>query len=346
MKLAFEAACLCGIHNWWDTGAVDRIYLQCGEQERSQIICLDAGRSPLVSVVIPTHNRPDMLAEALASVRAQTFTDYEIIVISNGEGDETRRASRKIAAGCVYLELDQGNVSTARNHGIAHAKGEWIALLDDDDLWLPKKLERQIAEAERTSADMIACDYVQFYLDGSEIVRRARLIEGWTYPKAISHGYWWGLPSSVMVRKNVMEKLGGFDPRQRIGEDLDMWRRLSWNHKIHQIEEVLARYRSGHPSMMMQERTRYLYDLRLYLKMWRDSPRHLRHTIPAFGWYVPPRLVGILAPNWLLAFLHWLEPRRKWLEFRLWLKPRTRLIQFRYWLGARWTSTRRRFDLP
>jgi glycosyltransferase involved in cell wall biosynthesis len=103
--------------------------------------------SPLVSVVVHTHNRPAMLAEALASVRAQTFEDYEIIVISNGESANARSASRAVAATCGarHFELDIGNASIARNCGIEHAKGEWIALLDDEDLWLPRKLEWQLA---------------------------------------------------------------------------------------------------------------------------------------------------------------------------------------------------------
>src|SRR5215831_10648251 len=111
-----------------------------------------------------------MLAEAIASVRAQTFTDYEIIVVSNGESNDLRRASRTAAAGCLYLELDKGNVSSARNAGIKHARGEWVAFLDDDDLWLPNKLERQIAEASRTGADLITCDYIDFYADGRDFV--------------------------------------------------------------------------------------------------------------------------------------------------------------------------------
>src|SRR5260370_42068750 len=134
---------------------------------------------PLVSVGIPTHNRPRMLAETLASVRAQTFTDYEIIVVSNGESAEERRASQEAASGCVYLELDRGNVSAARNFGIERAKGEWIAILDDDDLWPPNKLERQVAEARRTGADMITGDFVEFYPDGCEIIIRPRVPEGW-----------------------------------------------------------------------------------------------------------------------------------------------------------------------
>src|SRR5215468_4951735 len=123
---------------------------------------------PLVSVVIPTHNRPEMLADALASVRAQTFADYEIIVISNGEDTATRRDSRRAAAwnGARYFEFDEGNLSKARNHGIELAAGEWIAFLDDDDMWLPSKLEREVAEARRTGADMVSCDYVEVHSDG------------------------------------------------------------------------------------------------------------------------------------------------------------------------------------
>src|SRR5215831_17242003 len=119
---------------------------------------------PLVSVVVPTHNRPEMLAEALASVRAQTFTDYEVIVVSNGESDDVRRASHEVAIahGCLYLALPKGNLPAARNFGIERAKGEWIAFLDDDDLWLPNTLERLIAQARLAGADMIASDYIEF----------------------------------------------------------------------------------------------------------------------------------------------------------------------------------------
>src|SRR5260370_3185903 len=172
---------------------------------------------PLISVVIPTHNRPEMLAEAIASVRAQTFTDYEIIGVSNGETDDMRRASRKVAAAHegVYVELDDGNVCSARNVGIERANGEWIAFLDDDDLWLATKLERQVAEARRTDADLIACDYVKFFPDGREVVERPRVPDGWSYLKAISHQYWWAPPSATLVRKQGFNEIEGFDPRQR-----------------------------------------------------------------------------------------------------------------------------------
>src|SRR5258708_2486713 len=158
---------------------------------------------PLVSVVIPTHNRPEMLAEAITSVRAQTFTDYEIIVVSNGESDDMRRASRKVATAHDgrYFALHQGNVSGARNFGVEHAKGEWIAFLDDDDLWLPNKLERQVAEAQRTGADMIACYCAQFFPDGQEILERPHIHDRWAYTKSLSGPHWSTVPSATILSK-------------------------------------------------------------------------------------------------------------------------------------------------
>jgi len=274
--------------------------------------------SPLVSVVIPTHNRPAMLAEAIASVRAQTFSDYEIIVVSNGESDDMRRASREAAAGCVYLELKEGNVSAARNFGVISAKGEWIAFLDDDDLWLPHKLERQLAEAERTNADLICSDYVEFYPDG-ERIWRWRLPDGWSYTKAVNHGWWTAGTPTVVVRKKTLVQLGGFDPSLRCAEDLDMWRRISWAHAICQVPEILVRVRRGHAQLTCDKRFCYRDDLRHFRKMCGDTPHHLRLTLPSAITFVAPRLVGMFAPDWLLR----LRLRLRWIQFRQRLRPRT-----------------------
>jgi glycosyltransferase involved in cell wall biosynthesis len=264
----------------------------------------------LVSIVAPTHNRPEMLAEALASVRAQTFADYEIIVVSNGESDDMRRASHDIAKayGGRYFELAEGNVSAARNFGIERAKGEWIAFLDDDDLWLPTKLERQIAEAQRTGADMIACDYATFFPDGRESIQRIRPPDGWSYVKAISRQRWRAVPSAVMVRKIVFEQVGNFDQSQRYGEDNDMWRRISWRHTIHQMDDALVRYRSGHQSAMLYLRQHewelLVSELRHHMKMRRDTPHDLRSALPPTLSFVRSRLVGFIRRG--------LRPRTRW----------------------------------
>ncbi len=279
--------------------------------------------SPLISVVVPTHNRPRMLAEALASVRAQTFTDYELIVVSNGESDDVRRASHEsaMAYDARYFALPNGNASVARNFGIEQAKGEWIALLDDD----------QIAEAERTGADMLTCDFVEFYQDGREIIRRHRCPEGWSYFKSISHRRWFAATGATLIRKRVIDEVGGFDPRQRYDEDNDLWRRISKRHTIRQIDDVLMRYRMGHPSLMQHltrhERTRNLYELRYYLKMRRDTPRDLRWALPSVATFVLPRLATAFGLQWFRRPHPWLRPRTRWIEFRRWLRARFAIIE-------------------
>jgi glycosyltransferase involved in cell wall biosynthesis len=286
--------------------------------------------TPLVSVVIPTHNRPHFLAQAIDSVRAQTFTDYEIIVVSNGERADP--ASRSIAAGCRYFQLADANLSRARNVGIEQGQGEWIAFLDDDDLWLPSKLERQIAEAQLSGADMITCDYVEFFPDGSEVVYRPRLPDGWSYTKGLSWLHWWAAVPSTMVRKHVIEQVGAFDPHLRYGEDGDLWRRISWCHSIHQMDAVLVRVRRGHPSLMQQVRKRYIYDLLHFAKMRRDTPHHLRSALPPATVMLSERLAAILVPQRLCR---WLRPRTRLNALRARLRIRTRINSLRYRLRLR-----------
>jgi glycosyltransferase involved in cell wall biosynthesis len=302
---------------------------------------------PLISVVIPTHNRPEMLAEALASVRAQTFTDYEIIVVSNGESQEMCRRSEVMARqfGCRYFALKRGNVAVARDFGVEQAQGEWTALLDDDDIFLPTKLEHQLAEAERTGADMIAGDYVEFWNDGREIVVRPRAPEGWSFVRAASRMDWWAIPGATLVRTNIYRTVGGFDSRMRPIEDSDIWRRISWRHKIHQMDEIVLRYRRGHPSALSKgERWQRFHDLRHFVKMHLDTPRDLRPELPSWDPFVTWRL-PIIFPEWFAfrsrsrarwdVFRHWLRPRKFVMELRYRLRLRTRFNELRYHLRLR-----------
>jgi glycosyltransferase involved in cell wall biosynthesis len=127
---------------------------------------------PLVSVIIPTHNRPEMLAQALASVRAQTFTDYEIIVASNGEKQPLLTKGIARIFECRLITLPVGNRSLARNAAINQARGRWIAFLDDDDLWHPRKLERQVEFSDCTDKGCIFTDMILRLKNGVEVVHR------------------------------------------------------------------------------------------------------------------------------------------------------------------------------
>jgi glycosyltransferase involved in cell wall biosynthesis len=116
---------------------------------------------PLVSVVIPTRDRPDLLREALDSVRAQSFTDYEIVVVVNGPDNPQTPATLEAAraADCIVVRVERAGIGPALNAGVRTARGRWIAFLDDDDLWLPNKLEVQLKVAEAAAAHLVFCDF-------------------------------------------------------------------------------------------------------------------------------------------------------------------------------------------
>ena len=101
--------------------------------------------APWVSVIIPTYNRAALVAEALASVQAQTYRDFEIVVVDDGGTDGTAAALAEWREVKVLRHSRRRGVSAARNTGINAARGQWLAFLDSDDLWLPDKLARQIA---------------------------------------------------------------------------------------------------------------------------------------------------------------------------------------------------------
>ena len=99
---------------------------------------------PLVSVIIPTYNRKDNLIEAIESVFAQTYPNYEVIVVDDGSSDGTKEKLQEIRKKLVYIHQNNSGVSTARNKGILSSKGDYIALLDSDDLFMPHHIEQAI----------------------------------------------------------------------------------------------------------------------------------------------------------------------------------------------------------
>jgi GT2 family glycosyltransferase len=159
---------------------------------------------------------------------------------------------------------------------------------------------------------MISGDYVEIWPDG-ERLRQPRLPQGWSYTKAASHvEHWCNPPSCVLLRKDVFDRVGGFDPQQRCAEDNDLWRRVSWCHRIHHVEEPLLRYRCGHTSLMRNARRMLIYEMRHYIKMRLDTPSNLRSALPALR-YIAAKLWRFLrwyTPVWLR------QPRKQWIALR------------------------------
>jgi glycosyltransferase involved in cell wall biosynthesis len=200
---------------------------------------------PSVSVIIPTYNRADMLDEALASVFAQTYHDFEVIVVDDGSTDHTGAVIGKFAR-VRYIWQGNSGRSRARNTGLREARGKYIAFLDDDDLWFPQKLKLQTALLEKNeSVDLVYSPLVCFG-DGSAV----RWILNKLPPPRdafIEHilmGNCIGNPSAVMIRKKSLDRVGYFDPSVEPCEDWELLIRMTFqNARFEFITEPLAQYR-------------------------------------------------------------------------------------------------------
>lgn len=216
---------------------------------------------PRISVVIPTYNRSYYLRETLDSVFAQTYKDIEIIVVDDGSTDNTQEAIRKYLDRIVYIYKDNGGQGSARNVGIKIAKGEYIAFLDSDDLWLPHKLQVQVAHMDSHPEWGMAFSLYESIDDAN------RTIGKWIRPKWTSYDTLLLRGNiipilTVMVRRRVFDEVGMFDESREIiaVEDYVMWLRIGLKYKIGFIDAILARYRfhAGNISSSKKEMQRKL----------------------------------------------------------------------------------------
>ncbi len=208
----------------------------------------------LVSVVLPTRDRCALTAEAVASVLGQTWADLELVVVDDGSADGTPdhlEASFPDPRLRVLRQENRG-VSTARNRGVRETAGEWVAFLDSDDLWLPEKLERQLA-AVGQEPGWDACHTEEVW------IRHGR----WANPRKVhaKHGGWIFSqclplciisPSSILLRRALFDALGGFDESLPACEDYDLWLRLCAARPILLLDERLTVKRNGHPGQLSQ----------------------------------------------------------------------------------------------
>ena len=187
------------------------------------------GHVPRVSVIIPTFNRGWILEEAVDSALAQTFRDF-------GRINCVRQPNR--------------GVSAARNAGLRHSAGELIAMLDSDDLWEPAKLARQVAFFEDHPEAQI-CQTAETWIRRGRRVnpkRRHRKPSGWIFEPSLALCL--VSPSAVMMRRALLETMGGFDVSLPACEDYDLWLRVSLHYPIHLIDEPLVVKRGGHADQL------------------------------------------------------------------------------------------------
>jgi glycosyltransferase involved in cell wall biosynthesis len=200
---------------------------------------------PEVSVVVPTRDRRDLLEQTLQSALAQEDVAFEVIVVDDGSTDATAAWLARLGDSRVRIvrRATPGGVARARNLGIDHARAPWIALLDDDDLWAPEKLRRQL-EAGR-DADFVYTGAVEIFGDRvHRLPAPPRPLEIATLMREYT-----ALPggtSSVMVRMSALRRAGPFDSGFAVTEDQDMWLRLLRDARPAVCDEILVALRR-HP---------------------------------------------------------------------------------------------------
>jgi len=213
--------------------------------------------NPQVSVVIPSYNCAAYLPEALDSLLAQTYADFEILVIDDGSTDQT---AELLQAYCTQhpkitaIRQQNQGVAVARNHGIQQAKGEWIAFLDADDILLPDKLAAQLALADAyPNVGMIHSGWQRVDSQG----RFQMNVEPWLWVPELNLESWlrWKpvLPSAMLFRRQWLVRAGGFDRRFPPAEDTDLVLRLSFmGCEAKWLPQITVKYRQ-HDSSAMQK---------------------------------------------------------------------------------------------
>jgi len=224
--------------------------------------------SPAVSIVVPTHNRLQFLPATIACVFAQTFADWELLIADDGSDVATRDYLRSLEdfprVQVLYLS-HSGRPSVARNAALRLARGEYVAFLDSDDLWLPSKLALQIASlrahpARRWSYTRFALtDAAGNALPGFFPLAPA-LPAGWILAKLLSDDTTIALPS-VLAERRLLDELGGFDEELTMCEDDELWFRLAARAEIDAVESPLTVVRrhaqhSGDDILAWQDRRR------------------------------------------------------------------------------------------
>ncbi|GAB4167771.1 MAG: glycosyltransferase [Calditrichia bacterium] len=227
---------------------------------------------PFISCIIPCFNSEAYIEETLQSVFDQTYKHFEVIVVNDGSTDNTPEILNKYRGKITILNQENKGVGAARNNGVKHSKGDWIAFLDADDLWHKKKLERQV-EITRRFPDIIAIGSSIEPIDENgnalpQYFHKPYIVNRPFYALDIlkRQGNIIGLsPSNCLIKKETYLKCGGFrEIKRMLSLDFDLWFRLLRLGKIYIIDEPLCYYRIL-PQSMIHGDLRKEYFAQLYI---------------------------------------------------------------------------------
>ena len=201
---------------------------------------------PTISVIMATYNRASLISRAIESILDQTFQDFELIIVDDGSSDNTK----EVIAGFMQKDLrvkyfkNKKNLGLpkTRNEGIKVSRGKYIGLLDDDDEWLPDKLEKQINKFQSTpeTIGLIYCGLAYISQSGKTSKTIIPRLKGNLFQDILKENFFGS--STPLIKKECFEKSGLFDGTFSNGEDWDMWIRISKNYEIDYVPEALTLY--------------------------------------------------------------------------------------------------------
>ncbi len=203
-----------------------------------------------VSVIIPSYNRGWIIKEAIDSVLAQDYRDFELIVVDDGSTDNTSEILDSYKDDIKVFFQDNNGVSAARNRGIAASLGQFVAFLDSDDLWLPQKLSTQVAFFNNTP-DALICQTEELWIRNGIRVnpkKRHKKPSGMIFEPSLALCL--VSPSAVMIRRSLFDRVGNFDETLPACEDYDLWLRITCRFPVHLIDTPLTVKRGGHSDQL------------------------------------------------------------------------------------------------
>jgi len=203
--------------------------------------------APKASVVVPTCDRPSLLDRALNSISIQTFDDFECFVVDDASTADVASIVDQYDDRFRYLRHDENRgASASRNTAIEHSLGEYIAFLDDDDVWRPAKLERQVSlfDSHPRSYGLIYC-WADYY-EGDQLVQKYRPThDGYIFPEVLDRQRV-GNSSTLMVPRDIAESVGGFDEDLPRGNDGDFIRRIARDYMVDFVSAPLVKVYVDH----------------------------------------------------------------------------------------------------
>ena len=206
---------------------------------------------PLYACIIPTYNRPDLTVRAIESVLAQTLGDFECIVVDDGSTDETAARAAAIRDPRLrVVEKPHGGVSAARNVGVSLSDSPWIAFLDSDDLWRPRKMERQMQYLAANPSLRIAQTDEKWIRCGVEVnpMKKHGKRAGDLFLRSLELCVI--SPSAVVLERSLFDEVGGFDESFPACEDYDLWLRITCREPVGFLPEKLVVKYGGHADQL------------------------------------------------------------------------------------------------